>query len=77
MCSNGECVNDNTCDCSYTNFKGALCDEHYILRRIKILDILIFIISIGLVLFSIILLIGIFIYRDHKVIKAGNFISFY
>ncbi|OUM63841.1 hypothetical protein PIROE2DRAFT_9583, partial [Piromyces sp. E2] len=70
MCINGECVNNNVCDCKETHFKGKLCDEHYALERIKTIDYLIFIISIILILLSVILIIGIVIYRNNTTIKA-------
>ncbi|ORX42546.1 hypothetical protein BCR36DRAFT_306632, partial [Piromyces finnis] len=76
MCSNGKCVNDNICDCSGTNFKGALCDEHYTLKRIKILDYFVFILSIFLILSSIVLIIGVLLFRKNTVIKAGKIYLF-
>eukprot|EP00833_Pecoramyces_ruminatium_P017213 jgi/Orpsp1_1/1191245/evm.model.d7180000084357.1 len=71
-CSPGVCVNDNVCDCTETNFKGQFCNERYSLERIKLLDILLKIISIIFILFTIILIFGIIVYRKNSIIKAGS-----
>ncbi|OUM61508.1 hypothetical protein PIROE2DRAFT_12460 [Piromyces sp. E2] len=73
-CVNGICINDNVCDCTNTKFKGNLCNEHYPLKRMKILDLIILILSIFLIVFTIILIIGVLLYHKHTIIKAGNFL---
>lgn len=73
MCNNnGKCVDTNKCDCSGTKYKGLYCDEYYKIKRYKLIDAMIQIISVILNVLVIVATIGIIYYKKNPVIKAGK-----
>jgi len=69
--NNGVCVNDDVCDCSDSYAKGQFCDEYYKLERMKTIDIIIRVIASILLIMTILLIIGIIIFRNELIIKSG------
>jgi len=72
-CINGKCVSDNYCECNGTVYKGKTCNEYYKLERNGLVDLLVFINSIILMILIVTIIIGVFVYKDNSIIKAGSF----
>ncbi|OUM60996.1 hypothetical protein PIROE2DRAFT_13112 [Piromyces sp. E2] len=68
--NNGECINDNVCDCSKTPFKGTLCSERYKQKRYLAIDLTFRITSFILIGITIISTIILYLNRNHEIIKS-------
>ena len=69
----GSCININVCECEGTNHKGLYCNEFYELNRPKLFDTIAQIIAFLLMAISLILIIGLYIYRKDPRIKACKY----
>ena len=71
-CNGGECINNDLCDCTETNFQGKYCNEYIKLGRNILIDTLLITILL-IIIFAIVILIGMTLsYRNNSIIKGGN-----
>ncbi|ORX56629.1 hypothetical protein BCR36DRAFT_345958 [Piromyces finnis] len=71
--NNGNCVTDNLCDCSNTKFTGKDCTERYKLKRNQFLNISLITISISSIIYTFIIMLFLFYYKNHEIVKAGSY----
>ncbi|ORX84045.1 hypothetical protein BCR32DRAFT_242932 [Anaeromyces robustus] len=72
-CQNGgECINNNVCDCSKSNFIGSYCTEHGKMQRNKNLDKTVLGTSLFLIVVIIITMITTILLRENPAIKGGG-----
>ncbi|ORX42624.1 hypothetical protein BCR36DRAFT_362122 [Piromyces finnis] len=72
-CNTGKCININICDCSNSQYVGLYCNEYYKTEKTEILDLVVKIISYSLTFITILLLIGIWVFKKNEKVKAASF----
>lgn len=72
-CKNqGECLGNNQCNCKGTKYVGNYCEILKLHERNVVFDNIIWVITIALIFLSLLLIFGVYYYRDNTNIKGGN-----